>query len=697
MKTTNKFKSLIVITQIALAIAASAQDYSKSCTIEMQAQVSSAPAKVILSWPLRSDIKNYALQRKAPGTSLVSVALAATTTGYTDTTAAVGVCYDYKLIGYPLISADPTSYGYVCSGIDLPLVENRGRVLLVIASNIATPVAPKINRLVSDLVGEGWAVEQMNVAPTDTVASVKAQIVARHASNPLKSLFLIGHVPVPYSGNINPDSHPEHKGAWPCDGFYGDMDTNLWTDSTVNNATAARAENFNVPGDGKYDQSTFPSAVELSVGRVDFANLPSFAPLSEVDLLNRYLDKDHNFRTGDTTVARRGIVDDNLATMREALGASSRRAICGSFGASNVIDGDFATQTTASLFGTGIGYGSYSSIEGVGTTASLAAGSVNTVFNHHFGSYFGDWDSADNILRGVIAANGASLTSMWTGRSVLHLNGMAAGRTVGECVQASMNQGTDAYIQIGYNLKSVHLSLMGDPTLRLLSVGQVSNVKAEISNGAVSVTWAPSPAAGLAGYHVYRASAAGQPFVRCNASLIAGTSYSDASATAGTVYMVSAVKLETTCSSSFSISSVGVTATATATADPIAQWKSQYFGAQASNDLVAGDTADFDKDGVCNLMEYAMGSNPADSSSKCGLTNVCVSGAGAARQLCANYSLCSTAPGVKITIQCSSDLQVWNTAPASTQIGSTGGYTHFQVAVSATASKCFLRALVQRI
>lgn len=161
--------------------------------------------------------------------------------------------------------------------------------------------------------------------------------------------------------------------------------------------------------------------------------------------------------------------------------------------------------------------------------------------------------------------------------------------------------------------------------------------------------------------------------------------------------MVSAVKLETTCSSSLSIASVGVTATASLSADPIAQWKSQYFGAQAGNDLVAGDTADFDKDGVCNLMEYAMGSNPADSSSKCGLTNVCVSGTGAARQLCANYSLCNTAPGVKVTIQCSSNLQVWNTAPASTQIGNTGGFTHFQVAVDATASKCFLRALVERI
>ena len=43
-----------------------------------------------------------------------------------------------------------------------------------------------------------------------------------------------GHVPVPYSGDIVPDGHmPDHVGAWPCDGFYGDMD-GTWTDNAVN-------------------------------------------------------------------------------------------------------------------------------------------------------------------------------------------------------------------------------------------------------------------------------------------------------------------------------------------------------------------------------------------------------------------------------------------------------------------------------
>ena len=30
-----------------------------------------------------------------------------------------------------------------------------------------------------------------------------------------KAVYLLGRIPVPYSGFINPDSHPDHEGAWP--------------------------------------------------------------------------------------------------------------------------------------------------------------------------------------------------------------------------------------------------------------------------------------------------------------------------------------------------------------------------------------------------------------------------------------------------------------------------------------------------
>ena len=53
-----------------------------------------------------------------------------------------------------------------------------------------------------------------------------------------KALFLFGHLPVPYSGDINPDLHDNDIGAWPADVYYGEFD-GVWTDTSVNQPTGA--------------------------------------------------------------------------------------------------------------------------------------------------------------------------------------------------------------------------------------------------------------------------------------------------------------------------------------------------------------------------------------------------------------------------------------------------------------------------
>src|SRR5262249_22985188 len=125
-----------------------------------------------------------------------------------------------------------------------------------------------------------------------------------------QAVFLLGHIPVPYSGDLAPDGHVEHMGAWPADLYYGVLDGE-WTDANVNDASASDPRNWNVPGDWKFDQSEPTSAVALHVGRVDFAHLPASA-LSEVELLRQYLRKDHNFRQGRLQAQPRGLIDDNF-------------------------------------------------------------------------------------------------------------------------------------------------------------------------------------------------------------------------------------------------------------------------------------------------------------------------------------------------------------------------------------------------
>ena len=190
----------------------------------------------------------------------------------------------------------------------------------------------EVARLQQDLVGDGWTVlrhdvPRMAVDPANTsssvwaarsneLASVKALIKADYDADPanVKAVFLLGHVPVPYSGDLNPDAHTEHQGAWPADGFYGEMD-GVWTDSTVNRTSASDPRNRNVPGDGKFDRTLASNGRATQCGAAGgpggFGEPARFWPERE-ELLRQYLNKDHNFRHKLITAERRGLIDDNL-------------------------------------------------------------------------------------------------------------------------------------------------------------------------------------------------------------------------------------------------------------------------------------------------------------------------------------------------------------------------------------------------
>src|SRR5690606_11375332 len=112
---------------------------------------------------------------------------------------------------------------------------------------------------------------------------------------------------------------------------------------TINGNPAERERLSNKPGDGKFDQSTLPSAVELQVGRVDLSNMPGLlwtgGPTtlpSELDLLRQYLNKDHKFRHREINPRRRAIVGDYFGWRNgEAFSSSAYGAYAAFFGAEN--------------------------------------------------------------------------------------------------------------------------------------------------------------------------------------------------------------------------------------------------------------------------------------------------------------------------------------------------------------------------
>ncbi len=565
---------LLCIIAALLAPTLRAETDPKFYAVQVSATVQASPAQITLSWPPDWNASGYEVYRKSlTATSWgESTPLSANATSYTDFSVSPGVIYEYQIakttsIGY-------RGYGYITAAINAPLVENRGKVVFVVDNLYAADLAAELTRMQQDLVGDGWTVLRHDVSRNDSVVNIKNIIQSDYYADPanVKSVFLFGHVPVPYSGNFNPDGHSDHRGAWAADSFYGDMD-GTWTDYSVYNTDAEKPWNRNVPGDGKFDQSNLPSDVDLQVGRVDLANMSCFAnkypSRSEKDLLRQYLNKDHNFRHRVINPQRRGLVCDNFGEKSgEAFAASGWRNFAPFFGAENVTAvgayNYFPTVGSQSyLWSYGTGGGGWDTCYGVGSSDDFATTDVQSVFTMFLGSYFGDWDNDNSFLRAPLGSTTYGLTASWAGRSHWFYHHMALGETIGYSARLSQNNAPGGlYSSQNYGSRQVHIALMGDPTLRMHAVVPPASLTASVTSGNVILNWSASSDSSLQGYHVYRSSSANGPFTRLTASPIATTSFTDN--IGGTyAYMVRAIKLETSGSGTYFNPSQGIFASAT--------------------------------------------------------------------------------------------------------------------------------------
>jgi len=565
--------ALIPCVLTSLGLSARAETNPKYYAVEVSATVQAAPPQITLKWAPDSNATGYTVSRKAPtATSWTQVTtLAGSATAWPDVSVSNGGSYEYQVtkstsLGYQ-------GAGYVLAGINAPMIENRGKVVLVVDSTYSSALSSELARLQQDLVGDGWTVLRHDVSRNDSAANIKNVIKANYNADPsnVKSVFLFGHVPVPYSGDLNPDGHPDHKGAWPADAFYGDMD-GVWTDSGVNDTSAGSQRNWNVPGDGKFDQSTLPSNVELQVGRVDLSNMTCYSnkivSRSELDLLRAYLNKDHNFRIGQVSLPRRGLICDNFGEHSgEAFAASGWRNFAPFFGAENDIQVNYGTffstlKDNAYLCAYGTGGGTFYSADGIGSSDDFATTDIQTVFTMFLGSYFGDWDNESAFLRAPLGS-GSCLASAWAGRPHCFFHHMGLGETLGYGAKISQNNNFGGlYLAQNFGSYGIHVALMGDPTLRLHPVIPPANVSA-VAGAGVVLNWSVSPDANIQGYTVYRASSVNGPFTRISgSSLLNVLGMTDVAGVAGNVYMVRAVKLEQSGSGTYYNPSEGVIVTA---------------------------------------------------------------------------------------------------------------------------------------
>ncbi|MDP4219341.1 MAG: fibronectin type III domain-containing protein, partial [Bacteroidota bacterium] len=432
----------LAILSTLLAFSSLPAQVSKDAVVQIEVSIGTSPRSLILNWPVDARATVYNVYRRLKGAKGWGTAkkLAATASQYIDSTITTGTIYEYRVTKTLKIgTATATAIGYTESGIEIPPVGDRGKLILLVDKTYAGDLANELYRLEQDLWNDGWKVIRHDVGRTDLVPDVKAIVANDYNNDPdnTKALFIFGHVPVPYSGFLNPDGHPDHFGAWPADVYYGEFDSGDWPDDatlyhdslniyqsgpTTFDTALVRQLNRNKTGDGKFDYTQLPGPIYLMIGRVDLFNMPSFTK-SEKELLKQYLDKDHAFRTGTLTVPNRALLEDDFGYFGgEAFASSGWRNLTPLVGADSIQEfnpgsGDWipVISTKPFLWAYGCGGGWDQGAGGAGSTGEFANSGEEAIFTMLFGSYFGDWGTTDNFLRAPLCTS-YGLSCAWSGR-----------------------------------------------------------------------------------------------------------------------------------------------------------------------------------------------------------------------------------------------------------------------------------------
>lgn len=213
---------------------------------------------------------------------------------------------------------------------------NRGRLCLIVEDALYESIALNLNRYSQDLRIKGYTVliyRYVSGSP-ENIRAYLASLYNESAS--LVAAQLIGNIP-----NIVYEMMQDWGGGagaeyedFPCDLFYMDLD-GTWSDS-LNNASVQA-------GNGKYDTRGGNTALEIWVSRLKTNNLSALG--SSASILNHYLDKNHEYRSGNLQPSPQALIYDDDDWI--SLGSNDLSIVSNIYGSGNATLISDAETTTA--------------------------------------------------------------------------------------------------------------------------------------------------------------------------------------------------------------------------------------------------------------------------------------------------------------------------------------------------------------
>ncbi len=488
------------------------------------------PLRVRLSWPQWSADPLLIQRRRYGQYEWQTIGTAIGKTQYLDDSPDLGTGgqFEYQVgNGRVSVSVGPRKVSH-----------QRGRVLLVVEQGVAPALKPELERFEMDLVGDGWGVEQVKVPRHDgrrrsrdrkRVQEVRAAIRAFHERAPssFNVALLVGHVPIPYSGYRAEDGHvkngDDHRGAWPCDAYYGDLN-GVWTDTEVNHSNRTHRDNTNRPGDGRFDQDYLPSSLELAVSRIDFSNLPSIhgktlpkQPIRsrdiETGLLRRYFNKNHAYRNGELAFAARAIYQNYLPRgYWRPMDENAFRNASAIYGAQS----GSVSEEDCFLISNPVQWAFFA---GFGGRSSVGSGRYKTEFLNRvsfgpqaaflmlYASWSADWNMRDSFTKATLTKEKTGLAVMSSLHGQWQLSSLALGEPLARAYFETANEVTRG------RKVARSLSILGDATLRNDVVSPVESLAGGVRSGLVHLSWEKASSTDrVLGAYVYRSGRKAGPY-----------------------------------------------------------------------------------------------------------------------------------------------------------------------------------------
>ena len=130
----------------------------RDAVVEISAIVQESPPQITLQWvPASQTVALQKIYRRLKGAQrwddLATPANGATT--YVDAAVLSGVNYEYFLYRILDLPDGDSASGYLSAGIRLPVVDQRGKVILLVDDTMSGPLAAELSRLITDLSGDG--------------------------------------------------------------------------------------------------------------------------------------------------------------------------------------------------------------------------------------------------------------------------------------------------------------------------------------------------------------------------------------------------------------------------------------------------------------------------------------------------------------------------------------------------------------